>query len=229
MYSINEKSTAKNQALTEDKVLSIIDGLIFCQVGRKSLEKYSKFVYDVYVDSYKKRNGWEPVDGELEHMIQEDKEQFEHSYYFAFKTHEGEFVGGAKVTKKVPSLDFAIETEFNYNLKEFFEMGNIPTRDFWHMGRTAINKYTLQAAETKLSSVQILDKLMWECYNVVTQEEHNMIIGEADAMAYRIYRVKGVHVQRMGEGIDYLGSITYPVFILGKDLKSWMNINSHLS
>lgn len=226
MYAIKENSAPKNQVLIEDKQIGkTIDGLIFCQVGLKSLEKFSKFVYDVYVESYNKRKGWEPIDGELEYMIEEDKKQFEHSYYFAFKNFNGDFVGGAKVTKMVPSLQFPIETDFNYNINEYFKNENIPTNDFWHMGRTAIDKNTLKNSNTKMTSIQILDRLMWECYNVVAQEKHNMMIGEVDAMAYRIYRVKGVQVYKMGEGIDYLGSMTYPAYIKGEDLKVWMRTN----
>lgn len=226
MYAITENSAPKNQVLLEDKHIGAIkDGLIFCQVGKNNIEKFSKFVYDVYVESYNKRKGWEPIDGELEYMIEEDKRQFKHSYYFAFKNLDGEFVGGAKITKMIPTLKFPIETDFNYDVREYFTQKGIPTNDFWHMGRTAINKATLCDSNTQITSIQILDRLMWECYNVVAQEENNMMIGEVDAMAYRIYRVKGVQVYKMGEGIDYLGSMTYPAYIKATDLKVWMNAN----
>jgi len=217
MYS-QENLVAKNQELEHSQLIGKLDNLEVWRVGANELEKFSEFVFDVYVDNYQKRDGWEPVNDELRYMINEDKTQFSQSFYVALKNSDGEFLGSAKVTKMSPSLKFPIQTEFGYDLKQYFENANVPTKDFWHLGRFAINKHVLKRSNTALKTHHIFKRLLKECANYAFQSEQNMMIAEVDAMAYRISRLVSLNMRKMGEGKEYLGSFTYPIHITKRDM-----------
>ncbi|OJJ20477.1 hypothetical protein BKI52_18645 [marine bacterium AO1-C] len=225
MYS-QENLVAKSHAKENGVFIEHIGGLELWQVGRKDIAKYSEFVYNVYVDNYSKRDGWVPEEGELQYMIDEDNKQFDHSVYFAFRTPDGRFVGGSKVTNITQSsLEFPIQTEFGYDLNQFFSNENVPVNNFWHLGRVAIDKHVLKDVNSDVKSNYIIKRLLLECSRTVSQIKDNTIVAEVDALAYRICRVTGLNMRKMGEGKNYLGSFTYPAYILYSDMKHFTGIN----
>mgnify|MGYP001147120135 FL=1 len=50
-----------------------------------------------------------------------------------------------------------------------------------------------------------------------------MMVAEVDAMAYRISRLVSLNMRKMGQGKEYLGSFTYPIHILKKDMDIFLN------
>lgn len=226
MHHQDNNSAAKPELLTNDKVLAEFKGLDIVRVGQNNLEKYTKFIYNVYASNFGQRSGWQPSKNDLEYMLETDQVHFPHSHYIAFKNQEGAFVSGGKITKKVPGIQFKIETKFGYDLKQYFADANIPVHNFWHMGRLATDKKALKNSDSSASSLQVLYKLIEVCSAVITKHPHNIVVAELDALAYRIFKTMGINVQRMGEGIESLGSLKYPVYILASDAKHWMNTQS---
>ncbi|OJJ21143.1 hypothetical protein BKI52_11280 [marine bacterium AO1-C] len=219
-------SAAKPELSLDDRVIAQLGDLHVCQVGQSNLEKYTQFIYNVYVESFSKRSGWQPSQKDYEYMLEIDRLHFPYSHYFVFKDQEGNYVSGGKITRKVPKLQFNIETKFHYDLDQYFAEANIPVRNYWHIGRLATDKQALKNARTSVSSLQILNKLVEIFGTVVTKDKHNIVIAELDALAYRIFKTMGINVQRMGEGVESLGSLKYPVYVLAKDIRHWMHTQS---
>ncbi len=218
----HNNSAAKPEQPLNDQVIAELGDLHVCQVGQHSLEKYTQFIYNIYVDSFGQRSGWQPSVKDYEYMLEIDRQHFPHSYYVVFKDQAGNYVSGGKITRKVPALKFNIETKLHYNLEEYFAKANIMVRNYWHIGRLATNKRALKKAKTLVSSLQILNKLIETFGAIVTKSKHQVVVAELDALAYRIFKTMGINVQRMGEGIESLGSLKYPVFILNDDVRHWM-------
>lgn len=224
--NIRDKQKPANEyefGLLTDKLLKSEHGLMIFQVGKNNLRKFTEFVFNVYSEDYKKKYGWESTQKELEQMILEDKEHFESSIFIAMKSLSGKMIGAVKLTKKTSdAVVFPIEKEFGIDVKGLYPAEGVKPNEIWQGGRLAIDHTVVKSAGIKMNAIKMFKTIYYYVAKICSKYEDNILVSEADELAYKLQRALGTGMKIVGEGKDYLGSKTYPTMMSGKDLQNWL-------
>lgn len=205
-----------------DTLLKTTENLIIYQVGTDNVKEFTQFVYGVYAKDYKQKYGWEASQEELLEMMSEDQFYSPNAYFVAIKSLSGKTLGTVRLTKKASKdIVFPIEKEFGIDVQELYDLeGNAPN-DIWHCGRLAIDKDALKEENIQMNSIKLLKALLEYVGIVNTQKQYNVLTIEADESCYKLLKVLGTNIQIVGDGKEYLGSMTYPAAVFYKDAKVW--------
>ncbi|MEO1051139.1 MAG: hypothetical protein AAFX87_10960 [Bacteroidota bacterium] len=213
----------------EDQLIHSQELISLHRIGKNSLHDFSRFVFDMYSYHYQKKYEWQPLQEDFEEAYHEDISQFDDSVYFAFKDMDGKILGTIKTTLRQNDLTFPIEKDFNINIEDFVNRSNWQVDQVWHLGRLAIDSYTLRGMQLSMTSKEMFRQLLIHSLSVINHQPGNLMIAESDVLIYRLFHELGVNMQIIGDVKDYMGSPTYPVVVTSEDLESWLTQNEHQS
>jgi len=190
------------------------------KIGWSELSQYTRFVYDVYLNSVTDEQPWELTLEDLTTMHHEDQTYFPHSIYFSFMNTCNEIVGTMKATRKTDLVLLPAEVEYGIDVKQLSKEFNITPHRIWHCGRLAVNKQRAKAAG--FSSRSLFLELLFHSFRHITQYPGAIFLAEADKRIYGLFRKVGVPMEKIGAGKHYMGSEAYPVVISHEGMRNWM-------
>ena len=230
MYGISENVDnlkADHFENKKDQLIEIKDPLIINRIDANHVGEFSKFVYHVYLHDYTEKNHWIPDESSLRDMIKEDRNYFKYSAYIICSTEEAGILGTFKVTKKNRFITFPIETEFGIKLEDLTNFEGLKVDDVWHFGRLAIDKEKIKKYDLKISSVEILQRLLITSIRLLCDSADNLIVTEIDYKVFRLMLKMGFNMEMVGQPKFYLGSVTCPAVATARDLLNWLECHEN--
>jgi hypothetical protein len=187
-----------------------LHGLKVWQISAKNLKIFSEFVFNIYSKDYWTRYQNTLSQDDLHQIIQEDQIFFVNSVFIAIKTISGKIVATVRLTHKTSNITLPIEKEFGIKTLELRTIeGTIPP-EVWNCGRLAVNPDTLKENGLKVSPLKILKVLTDYIGKIAFWDMRNILVSESDERAFKLMQVLGFGMEALGEGKDYLGSLTIP-------------------
>ncbi len=230
------ESTINNRALIEggavfekykkslevDTLLQVQDNLIVYQVSKQNLPDFTNFVFNVYAKDYQQKYGWQPSQNDLVYMLQEDEQYADESVFIAVKSLSGKIIGTVRLSHKAnPNIKFPIENTFGITVQDLYPEKGVKPNEIWHCGRLAIDKDIIKEENININSIKILKMLIYYIGDIAFQKMDNILVSESDHISYKLMRALGFNMRIVGDGLDYLGSMTYPTMTSAKDYHTW--------
>ncbi len=206
----------------KDSLIAVIDTIQLYQIGSENLKEFSQFVYKMYAHHYKKKYKWIPREEDLISMEKSDREQFNSSVYFGYKSRENLLIGTIKATLKKENIIFPIEYEFGIDIKQIIKEKELEIEEVWHLGRLAIDSERLKKENTTLTSREILKNLLLHSLRVIGENDKSLMIAESDVLIHEIFKELGLEMKIIGAQKECLGSPTYPVMLTGIEINNWL-------
>jgi hypothetical protein len=227
---INNRSMIEGGAVFEkykkklevDTLLQVQDNLIVYQVAKQNLADFTKFVFNVYAKDYQQKYGWESSQDDLQYMLNEDEQYADESVFIAVKSLSGKIIATVRLSHKAnPNIKFPIETEFGITVQDLYPEKGVKPNEIWHCGRLAIDKDIIKEENININTVKILKMLIYYIGDIAFQKSDNILVSESDHTSYKLMRALGFNMRIVGDGFDYLGSMTYPTMTSAKDYHAW--------
>lgn len=200
----------------------IKNDLVIYQVSKNKLRHFTEFVFQVYAKDYRKKYGWKASRKDLDVMIQEDLAYADSSVFIAMKNLTGRILGSIRISQKTrEDIVFPIEKDFGIDLKELYPAQGTKPHEIWHGGRLAIDQAALEEEGITMNAIKMIRTLLGYAAKIVSRHPANILVCEVDQILYKLMRALGLNARIVGEGKQYLGSMTYPVMITGQALREW--------
>jgi N-acyl-L-homoserine lactone synthetase len=174
------------------------------QLSKTRLFDLAKFVV---TENYKRhQNNSEVNDDEVFDIYNEEVCFFEHSVILAAKDSKNEIVGTIRLLKWNKTDELPITKLFGItNLNEVSPEDS--DAHIWHVGRFAVS------ANLGTDGLLLFRILMTCAATLICQYEKGIVFAECDSKLFRIMKLLGLKAIALDDGIEYLGSVTLPIYI----------------
>lgn len=210
-------SCQKNRGLCE------FLGMKLWKIGKDDILNFTLSIFNVYQNVYKEKYNSEMKELDKVEMVEEDLFYFNStaSAFLVVTDQDSRILGTSRVLKKKQNIKLPTEKIYNINAVDMFFAGDAEkaSNNLYHSGRLTIDKQALAESgiDRKYSSLIFL-KLAEFVTSVMTDND-KIIIGEYDYLAFRASKKLGIYAKEISEPINYLGSVTYPLYSNKKFLK----------
>ena len=131
----------------------------------------------------------------------------------------GQIVGSVKVTKWNRNVILPIQKLFNVDLPKI--ASRVQLENVWHIGRFAI-------ARSEKDGARLLRQLITLAIYPICKCEKSMMIAECDKKFVRGLNLMGIKTELLAPGIEYLGSLTLPIYSTGNWLSDFLHKSPYL-
>lgn len=201
-----------------DELISLYDKYSIWQLSKDNLYDLAKFVVR---ENYKHHaNECLPpnFDVEVEAVYQEEIRYYNCSKTFVARNSDMKIIGAIRLMHWDGNEKLPIQSLFNIN-----NLYNISQEDnstaIWHIGRFAVN------TDIDRYGLMLFKLLLLYAMSPICKRKKGTVFAECDSKLLRIMRLIGIKVHQLGEGIDYLGSKTIPIYSTGDDLDVFFREN----
>lgn len=198
-------------------------------IRRLSEEELPRFSYFVIQENYKhhKKNMLTQADNmisfkeEYLSILLEEKSHFKYSSIIVATDTLGNLIGSIRVMKWNDNPNpIAMTTLFENDLVNKESLINA-YQHVWHVGRFAICKGCKE-------QMTLFRLLMVYAISPIFNYNNGVLLAEVDEKLLRIMRLLKINAFTLGEGVEYLGSMTIPVMITKEGLRLFLLENMNL-
>lgn len=127
-------------------------------------------------------------------------------------------VGSVKVTRWNKGITLPLQSLFNIDPSKVINEKQINA--IWHIGRFAISKEEKEGA-------RLLKRLIALAIYPICEVDNNLMVAECDCKFVRGLNLLGIKTASLGNGIDYLGSETLPIYSTGEWLFNFLKRSTY--
>lgn len=159
---------------------------------------------------------------EIQEVYDEEVRFFSQSKIFVAKDNQGEIVGAIRIMKwnkkeELPITKlFGIESINGMSFKD-------STANIWHVGRFAVS------SNIGRNCISLFRVLMMYAVAPICKQENGIMIAECDSKLFKTVKNLGMKVIALNEGIEYLGSVTIPLYATSSGLVEFVVRNCALA
>lgn len=177
---------------------------------------FTKFVFEVYKETYQERHQIEMLQNELLNMIEEDQEYYVHSFYYVLE-YKNTVIGTRKVTRWNETMSFPITTVFGWDANKFLQ-DHPNITEVYHLSRVCISSNLLKKFDLKKSLRFVLIKQMEKFILKSYATDSSAFITECDVDYLKVVeKLFGLPYYVVAEPKFYLGSQTVPIIMIGSE------------
>lgn len=166
---------------------------------------------------------------EIEEVVNDDIDHFNHAYFYAIKNSDNKIIGTVKVCLWDEGLIFPLQRHFGIEIKDFINELSFRPNNIWHLGRLAVDheEISLDPILNK-NRVAIFKVLLLAAFRHICTDNNNIMIAECDSRLNEKVKLLGINSIPIGKSRQYLGSETIPIYNTGKELKQFLNKYRHV-
>lgn len=188
-----------------DKLFAFYDNYTIWQLSKNNLRELAKFVVQENYKHHVKDCSSHFIDADVEAVYQEEFRYYNHSHTFVARNIENEIIGAIRLMYWDRKEKLPIQSIFGINC-----LNDISLKDsssaIWHIGRYAVNT---NIGRYGLMLFKLL--LLYAIYPICDRK-NGIVFAECDSKLFRTLRLMGIQMHQLGEGINYLGSETFPIY-----------------
>lgn len=189
-----------------DRFITSHENFSIWQLAESGLYDLARFVVlENYKHHQQLSNENELNPEEIADVYNEEARFFQQSKIFVAKDLQNKIVGAIRIMKwdkkeELPITKlFGIESINGRSLKE----SNL---NIWHVGRFAVS------SNIGRSSISLFRVLMMYAVAPICKHENGIMIAECDSKLFKVVSNLGMNVIALNDGIEYLGSVTIPMY-----------------
>lgn len=201
-----------------DKFITFYDKYTIWQLSEDSLHELAGFVVR---ENYKHLSNSRPnihFDAEVEAVYREEVRYFNHSRIFVAKNSENNIIGAIRLMLWDGRETLPIQSLFGIQC-----LNDISPDDscsaIWHIGRLAVN------TDIGRHGLLLFKSLLLYAMYPICNRKKGIVFAECDSKLLRTMKLMGIRVHSLGNGIEYLGSETIPVYSTYDDLVGFFREN----
>ncbi len=157
---------------------------------------------------------------DVERIYHEEMSYFKRSQIFIATEANGKIIGSIRVMNWDRQQQLPLQTLFN--IPTLTRLLAEQTSAVWHIGRLAVST-GISSCRLTLFKILLLYAML-----PIYESENDLVLAECDHKLLRIMRLMGICVQQLGEGIEYLGSQTIPIYATRDGLVDFFYKNQSL-
>jgi hypothetical protein len=172
-------------------------------------------------ENYKHHSNSRPnihFDAEVEAVYREEVRYFNHSRIFVAKNSENNIIGAIRLMLWDGRETLPIQSLFGIQC-----LNDISPDDscsaIWHIGRLAVN------TDIGRHGLLLFKSLLLYAMYPICNRKKGIVFAECDSKLLRTMKLMGIRVHSLGNGIEYLGSETIPVYSTYDDLVGFFREN----
>jgi N-acyl-L-homoserine lactone synthetase len=205
-----------------DKLIASYGNYSICQLSKSGLLDLAKFVVaENYRRHQKLANDNKVNDDEVSDIYKEEAHFFEHSVILVAKNNKNEIIGSIRLLKWNRKDELPITKLFGItNLDEVSPKDS--DAHIWHVGRFAVN------ADLGTDGILLFRILMTCAATLICRYQNGIMFAECDSKLLKIMKLMGIKAIVLDDGIEYLGSITLPIYITRSGMAKFVARNQAL-
>ena len=182
--------------------------------GRRGLESYTRFVFDIFAERIGRRQGWVATERDREEMWAEERAFFEHGLFYKVSAPDGTILATIRAVRNLPGLSFPTERLFDVNIDAVARRYGVRPDQIWHSSQMAVDfraarRYGIKSAKLQAAFQRLIKLMIDGCY--CYDAEYVML--ESDPAVDRFIMNSGYGIDVLSEDRDYIGqthvSLTY--------------------
>ena len=159
---------------------------------------------------------------EIQEVYNEEAGYFSQSKIFVAKNDENEIVGAIRVMKWNKKDELPITKLFGIDRINGVSLTE-SNATIWHVGRFAVS------SELGRGGLSLFRVLMMYAVAPICKQQNGIMIAECDSKLFRAVSNLGMDVIALNEGIEYLGSVTIPMYATSEGLTEFVIRNCALA
>jgi hypothetical protein len=190
-------------------------GFSIWEIGRDRLEELTRFVFNVYYSHFDTAE-WVDPDGDLAHMLEDDRMYAPQARVFAAIGHSGAILSTARTLER-GTVELPIERDFCipiYDAATGYSGGHRVNRIF-EVARLATSATAIVNERIPREIIpQITDAVLQQVTLASSRDPGNFWVASMDNRALALFRHRGFAFQQLADtDPNYLGSPTTPVLL----------------
>jgi hypothetical protein len=186
-----------------DKLIASYKNYSIWQVSRSGLYDLAKFVV---LENYKHHKNVTKINhNEIQAVYNEENRFFSQSKVFVAKNNNNKIVGTIRVMEWSGQEELPITKLFGIqNLHEISPEDS--NAHVWHIGRFAVN------SDLGRYGISLFKILMLHAISPICRHKKGIMFAECDSKLFKIVNHLGIKAIALNKGIEYLGSLTIPMY-----------------
>ncbi len=206
-----------------DKLIASFEKYSIYLLSQNGLLALSKFVinenYERHKINNKRSNDYY---AEIMNIYNEEYQMFSKSIIFVAKNNRNEIIGSIRLFKWNGEYDLPIIKMFGINNLNEISPEN-SNEHIWHIGRFAID------SNIGKSAVILLIRLMMYAVLPIYKNKKGIMFAECDKKLFRTVNLMGIKATALSDGMEYLGSTTFPMYTIRDGLEEFISKNKELA
>lgn len=205
-----------------DKLIASHENYSIWQVSKSGLYDLAKFVVVENYKHHKKLFDATMIDhSEIQAVYDEENRFFSQSKIFVAKNAKNEIVGTIRVMEWSGREELPITKLFGIrNLHEISPEDS--NAHVWHIGRFAVS------SDLGRYGISLFKILMLHAISPICKYKKGIMFAECDNKLFKTVNHLGINAIALNEGIEYLGSLTIPMYATCNGMMEFYNQNRTL-
>lgn len=204
-----------------DKYINSYEGYSFWELSHENLYELAKFIV---IENYKHHQSdkVEMVDIEVAQVFDEELQYLPNSRIFAVRDRDMEIVGAIRILKWNHKDVLPITKLFD--ISSFHQIDPIHSKEhIWHIGRFAISN------KVGKFGIVLFKILMSSVISMICKNDNGVMLSECDSKLLKTLHLMNIAAMPLSDGIEYLGSLTIPMYVTRDGLEVFYNNHKQLS
>ncbi len=185
------------------------------EIGRDRLEELTQFVFSIYYSHFA-TDGWQDPDGDLRHMIDDDRAYAPHARVFAAVGRSGAILSTGRILEH-SVVGLPIERDFSIPVLDTARTlaGERVVNRIFEVARLATSSSAIAAESISRATIpEITDSIIQQITLTSSHDSGNFWVASMDNRALGLFRHRGFAFEQLAEtDPNYLGSPTTPVML----------------
>lgn len=206
-----------------DKLIASFEKYSIYLLSKSGLLGLSKFVVNENYERHKiNSENTNDYYAEIMKVYKEEYLLFSKSIIFVAKNNRNEIIGSIRLLKWNGEYELPITKIFGiHNLNEISPENS--KEHIWHIGRFAID------SNVGKSAVILLRRLMMYAVLPIYKNEKGIMFAECDKKLFKTVNLMGIKTTALSDGMEYLGSTTFPMYTIRDGLEEFISKNKELA
>lgn len=185
------------------------------------LAEVIEFVIDQNNKHHKKTQEKSISRKEVEHLVNEEVSiSGEESRIYVARNQSGRIIGSIRTCQWNRKGRLPMQKLFGINPQEIPDVPN--DAQLWHVGRFAIDSMS------GVSPIVMFKQLMQYAITPIVEAHNAVMLAEIDSHLLKVMNLLGIRTHQLGLPIEYLGSLTVPIYSNKSDLLEYYSGNKQL-
>lgn len=185
------------------------------------LAEVIEFVIDQNNKHHKKTQEDSISRKEVEHLVHEEASiSDEKSRIYIARNQSGRIIGSIRTCQWNRKGRLPMQKLFGINPQTIPDVPN--DAQLWHVGRFAIDSMS------GVSPIVMFKQLMQHAITPIVEAHNAVMLAEIDSHLLKVMNLLGIRTHQLGQPIEYLGSLTIPIYSNVNDLIDYYTENKKL-